>query len=107
MSASSSGDGSSSTTMAMFCMASRNRRGMDASASATHRSNAARVMFLLDLLYLRGFTIARAGDDETEVVAVVAYDALIAERLRLSDAAPLEDERGRRPRPAVLPPPGG
>src|SRR5919199_4991866 len=99
MSASSAGDGSSSTTIARFSIASRKRRGMDARASATHRSNAARVMLLLDF---RRFPVARAGDDQPEVVAVLAHHALIAERLRFTDAPPVQNERVGRARPSVL-----
>src|SRR5438093_2549984 len=106
MSARSSGDGSSSTTMAMFCIALRKRRGIEASASATSRSNSLRSTFLrLSLAlpglrgFLRRFLVADARDDETEVVAVVAHDTLIAERFGPADAPAVEDQRvgGARP----------
>src|SRR5690242_3476309 len=119
ISASSSADGSSSTTMAMFCIALRKRRGTEASASATSFSNAFR--FTRGLLcgfrgwrglapagqrrrrarLFRGFAVAGAGDDQPEIIAVVAHHALVAQRLRPADAASVEDERVRGSRPAI------
>src|SRR5438445_472756 len=99
MSASSSSDGSSSTTMAMFCIALRNRRGIEASASATSCSNCFRSTRWRRLL--RCLAVARPGDDEPEVIAIVAHDAWIAERLRAADPAPVEDQRVGGARPAL------
>src|SRR5580765_7377199 len=87
ISRSSSRDGSSSTTMAMFFIASRNVRGIDASASATRLSNFSRCIFRHD----RGV-----------VVALVPDDADVALRLRPADAAAVENQRVRGPRPAVF-----
>ena len=70
MSSSNSCDGSSSMTMAMFCIASRKRRGIDARASATNFSN----RFLCNCAFLRRGA-ARARDDGREVVAIVADGA--------------------------------
>src|SRR5712692_3618682 len=103
MSASSSGDGSSSTTIAMFCIVRRNRRGIEASASATSCSNFfrstrwGRLLFLLRLF--RRLAVARPGDDEPDVIAVLAHGALVAQRLRAADAAAVENQRvgGARP----------
>src|SRR6266567_1652139 len=86
ISARSSGAGSSSTTMAMFFIASRNRLGIEASASATSCSNCFR---------RTGFR-----DDQAVVVAIVAYRALLAERARAADPAAVKDQRVRRARPA-------
>src|SRR5258708_787436 len=88
MSASSSGDGSSSTTMTMLRMASRKRRGMEARASATCCSNC--------------FRSTSFGHHEAVIVAVVADDALVAERLRTADAAAVQNQRIGRARPALL-----
>src|SRR5581483_9200455 len=86
---SSSAGGSSSTTIATFCMASRKRRGIARNASATWFSKC--------------FRSTRAWrDDEPEVVAVVAHDALIAQRLRFADASAMQNERVGRPRPPLL-----
>src|SRR5215831_18163766 len=99
MSASSSGDGSSSTTMAMFFIASRKRRGMEASASATCFSNRERCTGRLASRTPR-LDLARAGDDVLVVVAVVAHHTLIAERRRTADAPAVQDQRVRRAGPA-------
>src|SRR5215475_86310 len=86
ISRSNSRDGSSSTTMAMFCKASRNRRGMDASASATSFSNWSRCT--------AGFR-----DHGVEVVALGLHCACVAERLGPADPATVKDHRvgGTRP----------
>src|SRR5689334_23036289 len=91
ISSSSSCDGSSSTTMARFFIASRKRRGIVASASATSRSN-----------FFRSTRDADAGtlvDDSRVVIAIVPDRALIAQRLWLADPASVQDERvgGARP----------
>src|SRR5437773_7720153 len=99
MSSSRSGDGSSSTTIAMLRMASRNRRGMEARASATRRSKSG--LFILDPpLFPRGLR-ALDGDDLLEVLAVVRHCALVAQRLGSADPASMEDEGIGRPRPAL------
>src|SRR5258706_14868793 len=103
MSARSSSDGSSSTTMAMFCIALRNRRGMDASASATSCSNSFRSTpwgRLFGFLSRR-LAVARPRDDEPKILAVVAHDALVAERLRAADAAAVKNQRVGCARPAL------
>src|SRR5437773_6381990 len=79
----------------MFCIASRKRRGIDASASATWRSNAAR-----STGRPRAFRCPLACDDGLVVHAIVAYRALIAERLRPAYSTAVEDERVGRLRPA-------
>ena len=86
ISRSSSRDGSSSTTIARLFIASRKRRGIDASASATRRSNRSR-------------STAWFRDDGVEVVAFVLHGALVAQRLRLADAAAVQDQGvgGARP----------
>src|SRR5688500_10320026 len=83
--------GSSSTTMAMLAIASRNRDGMSASASAMSRSKLARSTSGLPRLTL--------ALERLEVIAVVAHDALVAERLRPADSAAVQDERVRGARP--------
>src|SRR5262249_9107240 len=83
-----SSGGSSSTTMAMFFIASRKRCGIDASASATCRSNS--------------FRCTGLRDHETEVIALVADDALIAERFGTADAPAVENQRVGGARPAFL-----
>src|ERR1051325_5907661 len=95
ISASSSRDGSSSTTMAMFFIASRNRCGIDASASATWLSNFSRRIVLVPR------PLPPGADDRRVVFTLVAHDADIAERLRLADPAAGEDQRGGRLRRAV------
>src|SRR6476660_6222990 len=82
-------DGSSSTTIAMFFIASRKRRGIDASASATSFSNRSRCT--------AGFR-----NDGVEVLALRLDRAAVAERLRPADAAAVQDERIGRSRPARL-----
>src|ERR1035437_6539729 len=80
MSSSSSRDGSSSTTIARFAIASRKRRGMEARASATRRSNSAR------RTGLPGWALGAVGA-RLKKVALVLHRALITERLRLANAA--------------------
>src|SRR5690349_5868166 len=78
--------------MARLDIASRNRRGMDASASATRRSNFFRCT--------RNPNAAALAPRRGEEVAVVLHRALLAQRLRLADAAPVENQRVGGPRPA-------
>src|ERR1051325_8123780 len=85
----------------MFFIASRKRRGIEASASATCFSNRARCTGVLACRTPR-LDLARAGDDVMVVVAVVADDALVAERRRRTDAPSMQDERVRRAGPALL-----
>src|SRR5262245_21561530 len=72
----------------MFCIASRNCRGMDASASATWRSKVARSTGGL-------LALARslAGDDGAVEIAVVHHGAEIAQRSRPADAPAMKDQR--------------
>src|SRR5262245_59080524 len=86
--------------MAILDIARRNRRGIVCSASATTCSNRARSTsrfrrcrpsLLPPLL----------GNDGTEVDAVVAHGALIAERFRLADPAAVQDQRVGRARPVA------
>src|SRR4051794_23012613 len=97
--------------IAMFRISLRNRRGIDRSASATSFSNAARSTGFSprlrlhahddhSLAFARG-RIALAGDDRPVVVAVVDDKALLAQRLRPADAAAMENQRVRRPGPAL------
>src|SRR5215467_7046240 len=90
MSSSSAGSGSSSTTIAMLLIASRNRRGIDASASATSFSNGSRR------------TAGSSIDDRVEVVALGLDRTGLAQRLRTTDPAPVKNQRIGRPRPARL-----
>src|SRR4051812_1087503 len=96
MSASRPASGSSSTTIAIFCIASRNRLGIDASASATRRSNSD---FFTDRFpgQLRAF----ARDDGPKIVALVADGALVAERFGSADPPAVEDQRVGRSRPPL------
>src|SRR6476661_1696293 len=100
MSSSRRRDGWSSTTIAMFCIASRNLRGIDASASATCFSNRARSTGGLWRCRVRTRPLAR--DHRAVILAVVANDALVAPRLRPADAAAVQNERIGRARPARL-----
>src|SRR5262245_55988049 len=107
MSSSRSCAGSSSTTMAMFCIALRKRRGIECSASATSCSNAFRstpgrcgLLATLGRPLLRRLAVARPRDDEPEVVAVVANRALVAKGRRPADAAAMKDQRVRGARPS-------
>jgi len=50
---------------------------------------------------LRRFAVARPGDDEPEVIAVVAHDALVAQRLGAADAAAVENQRVGRADPLL------
>src|SRR6185295_20048782 len=97
ISRSSSRDGSSSTTIAMFFIASRNVRGIEARASATRLSNFSRCM---------AFLVRRpptpGGDHSRVVLALVPDDTDLALRLRLADAAAVENQRVRGPRPAIF-----
>src|SRR5256885_16764182 len=99
MSSRRSGGGSSSTRITMLRIASRNRLGMDARASATRRSKSA--LFILDPpLFprrLRAFDV----DQRPDVLAVVPHCAFDAQRLRPADPAAMEDEGIGRPRPAL------
>src|SRR4051812_28006492 len=113
ISRSSSFDGSSSTMMAMFRSSLRNLRGIDRSASATSFSNAARSMgdsfqrpahgfpFRARRLAfgLRRLAIAGTRDHQAEILALVANDTLVAQRLRAADTPSVEDQRvgGSRP----------
>src|SRR5829696_6782003 len=96
-----SGDGSSSTTMAMLCIAFLKRRGIEASASATRLSKCFRSTSGFPARCRRRVGGARLRDDETEVIAVILHGALIAQRLGPADAAAVKNQRIRRPRPAV------
>src|SRR5581483_3762574 len=89
ISARSAGDGSSSTMIATFSIAVRKRRGTDVSASATCCSN-----------LLRSTRITR--DDQAIVVAAVANGALVAQRFRTADTAPVQDQRVGRARPPLF-----
>src|ERR1051326_5296128 len=115
ISRSSSFDGSSSTTMAMLLIASRKRRGMDASASATRRSNVSRRTRLripgplspgLVRLPLSPGLVRSprppGRDDRRVVIALLSHDADVALRLWIADATAVENQRVRRPRPAFL-----
>src|SRR5471032_2998463 len=98
---SNSGDGSSSTMIAMFRISLRNRRGTDRSASATRRSNACRST---GLSIGWGFCLglgpgALAGHHRPVVVAVVPHGALVAERFGAADAPAVEDQDVGGPRP--------
>src|SRR5690349_1260344 len=81
--------------MAMLRIASRKSRGMLRSASATIASNFARSTAFPRL------TLALAHE-RLVVLAVVAHHALLAERLRLADAAAVQNERVGRLRPDRL-----
>src|SRR5262245_47787276 len=85
----------------MFFIASRNRRGIEASASATCFSNSERRTNVLAGVP-RALDLAGAGDHVVEVVAVVAHHALVAERRRTADAPTVQDERVGRARPSCL-----
>src|SRR5262252_8298017 len=98
MSSSSAGSGSSSTTIAMLLIASRNRRGIEASASATSFSNFSRCT----TGRWAGRATSRHVDDRAEVVALALNRAGVTEGLRATDTAAVKDERIRRPRPACL-----
>src|SRR5689334_9410471 len=124
MSSSRSWSGSSSTTIAMFCIALRKRRGIDRNASATSCSNAfrstrLRVRCLRELgaarelgalcglrelcgLLFRRLAVAGAGDHEAEVVAVVADRTLIAQRFGPADSPSVQNQGARRARPPLL-----
>src|SRR5256885_644835 len=100
--------------IAMFRSSLRNLRGIERSASATSFSNAARSMShsfqrpayafpcrASGLAFdLRRLAITSTRDHQTEIVAVVANDALVAQRLRAADAAAVQDQRIRGSRPA-------
>src|SRR3954471_19727866 len=81
--------------MAMLRMASRKLRGMLRSASATTASNFARCTALPRL------TLPLA-QERLVILAVVAHHALLAERLRLADAAAVQNQRVGRLRPRRL-----
>src|SRR6185436_13193663 len=107
ISRSSSRDGSSSTTIAMFFIASRNVRGIDASASATRLSNFSRcICFLIRRPLPPGSFIPgllpAGGNHRCVVVALIPDDADVAVRLRLADAAAVENQGVRGPRPAIF-----
>src|SRR3954471_4534675 len=93
--------------IAMFRSSLRNLRGIERSASATSFSNASRCtgrsfrnsFRLWALSFQFGFALFR--NDVAVIVAVVADDALVAERLRLADAAAVEDQRILGARPAL------
>src|SRR5262245_47128066 len=100
MSSRRSADGSSSTTITMFRIALRKRCGMDASASATWRSNSARStgLFARSAHALVSPTLARSPSggglaqyDGLIEVAVVADGADVAHRFGAADAPPVED----------------
>ena len=91
------GDGSSSTTTATFFISSRKRGGISSSAASDELAEiAARVIATPAPSYARRL---RGPERAAVVVAVVADDALLAERLRLADAAAVQDQRVGRPRP--------
>src|SRR3954469_25685923 len=96
ISCSSAGEGSSSTMIAMFRISLRNRRGIERSASATSFSNAARStgasFRLFDFPALRRLSVPDARDHQAEIIAVVAHDALVAQRLRPADPAAVQDQ---------------
>src|SRR5262245_9076733 len=73
----------------MLLMASRNRLGIDASASATSFSKCAR---------------ATAGNrlDAVEVVALALNGALLTQGLGPADAAAVKNQRVGRPRPSIF-----
>src|SRR5580765_2500148 len=101
MSSSSSADGSSSTTMAMFCIAFLKRRGIEASASATRPSNCFRFTGSQLPRLLWRLAGACSRDDQPEVVAVIPHRALVAERFGPADAPAVEDQRIGSARPAL------
>ena len=104
--ASSSRDGSSSTTIAMFCIALREAAAeSSASASATRRSNSSRVIdpprFSARVGFGRRLAGARSarrrgGSSRSRRCT----DALVAERLRPADAPAVQDQRVGGARPA-------
>src|SRR5438477_12525031 len=93
-------------------MAPRNRRGMLASASATSCSNLFRSISTwvsfpghgpdgsLASARAHGRGSSPAGSQRHVVVAIVAYGAPIAKRLRLADPPAVQDKRIGRERPA-------
>ena len=96
MSRKSAGDGSSSTTIARFSSAARNRSGIAASASATRRSNWTR----FTARCARRRTALMVG--RPEIVTRLPNHALVAQRLRPTDAPSVQNECIRRARPLLL-----
>src|SRR5262245_50505387 len=82
--------------MAMLAIASRKRRGMLASASATRLSKAAR------RTTASGGHAAGSHGARLVVGALILRGTPVAQRLGPADAAAVEDERVRGPGPAAL-----
>src|SRR5579862_5337405 len=97
--------------IAMFRISLRNRFGIDWSASATSFSNLARStgsfrrsalssqFRVLSSEFRRPRPFAR--HDQPEVIALVADETFVAERLGPADAAAVEDQRVRGLRPPL------